>query len=53
MRDTHWPWNGEDIDEGALVAPHEQYLQCGIRSRDDTGYMRSIDPSYQAISPRW
>ena len=24
-----------------------------IRDRDDTGYMRSIDPSFQTASPRW
>ena len=47
------PGLGVEIDEDALAALHEQYLQCGIRDRDDTGYMRSIDPSFEAISPRW
>lgn len=47
------PGLGIEIDEGALAVLHTQYLRCGIRNRDDTGYMRSIDPSYQAISPRW
>ena len=37
----------------ALAALHEQYLRCGVRDRDDTGYMKSIDPDYEAISPRW
>ena len=44
---------GVQIDEDNLASLHEQYLRCGIRDRDDTGYMRSIDPDYEAISPRW
>ena len=47
------PGLGVQIDEDNLAALHEQYLRCGIRDRDDTGYMRSIDPAYEAISPRW
>jgi glucarate dehydratase len=47
------PGLGVEIDESALAALHEQYLRCGIRDRDDTGYMQSIDPSFEAISPRW
>jgi glucarate dehydratase len=47
------PGLGIDIDDDALGALHEQYLRCGIRDRDDTGYMQSIDPGYRAISPRW
>lgn len=44
---------GIAIDEDALGALHEQYVRCGIRDRDDTAYMRSIDPAFQAVSPRW
>jgi glucarate dehydratase len=47
------PGLGVEIDEDALAALHEQYLRCGIRDRDDTGYMKSIDPGYEAIRPRW
>jgi glucarate dehydratase len=47
------PGLGIEIDDDALGALHEQYLRCGIRDRDDTGYMQSIDPGYRAISPRW
>ncbi len=47
------PGLGIELDENALAALHEQYLRCGIRDRDDTGYMKSIDPSFEAISPRW
>jgi glucarate dehydratase len=41
------------IDDDQFAALHEQYLRCGIRDRDDTGYMQSIDPAYRAVSPRW
>ncbi len=47
------PGLGVELDRDALGRLHEQYLTCGLRSRDDTGYMRSIDPSYTAVSPRW
>ncbi|MET0901579.1 MAG: glucarate dehydratase family protein [Mycobacterium sp.] len=47
------PGLGVEIDDDALAALHEQYLRCGIRDRDDTGYMRTIDPEFRAISPRW
>ncbi len=47
------PGLGVEIDDDALAALHEQYVRCGIRDRDDTGYMKSIDPSYELLSPRW
>ncbi|ORV07436.1 glucarate dehydratase family protein [Mycolicibacterium canariasense] len=47
------PGLGVELDRDALAALHEQYLRCGIRDRDDTGYMRRIDPAFEAISPRW
>ena len=47
------PGLGVEIDEDALAALHEQYLRCGIRDRDDTGYMQSIDPGFEMVSPRW
>jgi glucarate dehydratase len=47
------PGLGVQIDDDQLAALHEQYLRCGIRDRDDTGYMQSIDPQYRALSPRW
>jgi glucarate dehydratase len=47
------PGLGVQIDDEALAALHEQYLQCGMDDRDDTGYMKSIDPGYEAVSPRW
>ncbi|CAN7645109.1 glucarate dehydratase family protein [Mycolicibacterium frederiksbergense] len=47
------PGLGVEIDEDALAALHEQYLRCGIRDRDDTGYMRTVDPNFELASPRW
>ncbi|WP_415971183.1 glucarate dehydratase family protein [Rhodococcus sp. 077-4] len=47
------PGLGVEIDEDALEALHRQYLDCGIRDRDDTGYMQSIDPSFENTCPRW
>ena len=32
---------------------HQQYLDCGLRDRDDTGYMKSIDPTFENTCPRW
>jgi hypothetical protein len=31
----------------------EQYIACGLRNRDDTGYTRSIVPDYERKVPRW
>jgi glucarate dehydratase len=47
------PGLGVELDRAALGALHEQYLRCGIRERDDTGYMRTVDPSYHHVRPRW
>ncbi|MCV7284868.1 glucarate dehydratase [Mycolicibacterium wolinskyi] len=47
------PGLGVQIDDESLAALHEQYVRCGIRDRDDTGYMRSVDPSFEAAAPRW
>ncbi|WP_072804747.1 glucarate dehydratase family protein [Rhodococcoides yunnanense] len=47
------PGLGIEIDEDALAALHQQYLDCGIRDRDDTGYMKSIDPTFENTCPRW
>ena len=47
------PGLGVEIDDDALGALHEQYLRCGIRDRDDTGYMRSIHPEFENFKPRW
>jgi glucarate dehydratase len=47
------PGLGVELDPDALERLHRQYLDGGIRERDDTGYMQRIDPSYTLASPRW
>ncbi|MGU3502233.1 glucarate dehydratase family protein [Mycobacterium sp. C31M] len=47
------PGLGVEIDDDSLAALHEQYIRCGIRDRDDTGYMQTVDPSFTPASPRW
>ena len=47
------PGLGVSLDHDALGALHEQYLRCGIRNRDDTGYMRRLRPGYERKEPRW
>lgn len=47
------PGLGVEIDEESLAALHQQYLRCGIRDRDDTGYMQTVEPHFELVSPRW
>lgn len=47
------PGLGVELDADNLGRLHEQYLACGIRNRDDTGYMQSLHPEYTLESPRW
>jgi glucarate dehydratase len=47
------PGLGVEIDDDGLAVLHQQYLDCGIRDRDDTGYMKSVDPTFENTSPRW
>jgi Enolase C-terminal domain-like len=47
------PGLGIELDRDALARLHEQYLTCGLRNRDDTGYMRRVDPGYERLQPRW
>jgi glucarate dehydratase len=47
------PGLGVELDRDALARQHERYLRSGIRNRDDTGYMRRINPGYERKQPRW
>jgi glucarate dehydratase len=47
------PGLGVELDRDRLARLHEQYLACGLRSRDDTGYMQRVVPGYQRTQPRW
>jgi glucarate dehydratase len=47
------PGLGVELDRDVLARLHENYVKCGIRNRDDTGYMRRYDPAYERKRPRW
>jgi len=47
------PGLGIELDEDALGALHEQYLSCGIRRREDTVYMQSVQPGFEVNTARW
>jgi glucarate dehydratase len=47
------PGLGVELDRDALARMNADYLRCGIRERDDTGYMRSVQPSYERKQTRW
>lgn len=47
------PGLGVELDRDALARLHEQYLACGIRQRDDTGYFRRTEPDFDPTPPRW
>ena len=47
------PGLGVELDRDALAGLHELYQACGLRNRDDTGYMRRCVPGYERKIPRW
>ncbi|HET6560416.1 MAG TPA: enolase C-terminal domain-like protein [Marmoricola sp.] len=47
------PGLGVELDRDALGLLHEQFLTCGVRRREDTVYMRSVDPSFTPNTARW
>ncbi|MFI5657727.1 glucarate dehydratase family protein [Streptomyces sp. NPDC051684] len=47
------PGLGVELDRDALARLHEQYLDCGLRERDDTAYMRRFRPEFDPAVPRW
>jgi glucarate dehydratase len=53
LRVPDGPGLGVELDRDALGALHEQCNKCGIRDRDDTGYMKRCVPDYERLSPRW
>ena len=40
-------------NDDALARLNENYLRCGIRERDDTAYMRTVQPDFVKRRPRW
>jgi glucarate dehydratase len=53
LRVPSGPGLGVELDREALARLHDQYLACGLRTRDDTGYMQRVVPGYQRTQPRW
>jgi glucarate dehydratase len=47
------PGLGVELDRDALARLHEQYLGCGVRTRDDTAYRRRFDPDFVPATARW
>jgi glucarate dehydratase len=47
------PGLGVTLDRDALARMHENYERCGIRERDDVGYMKQCRPGYEMRRPRW
>ncbi|WP_238335222.1 glucarate dehydratase family protein [Kribbella amoyensis] len=47
------PGLGIELDRDRLARLHEQYIECGLRNRDDTGYMRKFQPDFDNSIPRW
>ncbi len=47
------PGLGVELDRDKLAKLHEQYQTCGIRNRDDTGYMRTFEPDFDPSAERW
>jgi len=47
------PGLGVELDRDALARLHEQYLACGVRSRDDKTAMLRVDPTWPTHRPRF
>lgn len=47
------PGLGVDLDRDMLAVLHEQYVTCGVRRREDTVYMQSIEPGFTPNTARW
>jgi glucarate dehydratase len=47
------PGLGVRLDRSALARLHRQYLDCGIRTRNDTAEMHKYDPSFNPSRPRF
>lgn len=47
------PGLGVEIDPAQLKKLHQQYLDCGVRNRNDLAQMRKYDPEFSGTSPRY
>ena len=53
MKITRAPGLGLELDYGQLAKLHDQYLNCGIRQRDDVKQMQRYKPDWKAVKPRF
>jgi glucarate dehydratase len=47
------PGLGVELDPARLAELHQQYLDCGIRNRNDLAQMRKYQPAFSGASPRF
>lgn len=47
------PGLGVTLDREALATLHRQYLECGVRDRNDLAQMKKYDPSFTGRNPRF
>jgi len=47
------PGLGVELDRERLAILHKQYLDCGLKKRDDTAYIRRFQPDFSPDVPRW
>jgi glucarate dehydratase len=47
------PGLGVELDPDALERLHRQYVDSGRRTREDTAYMRRVQPDYDPTLPRF
>jgi glucarate dehydratase len=48
------PGLGITVDEDSVARMGEDYVKCGLTTRDDVGYMRkTYDPAWEPLRPRW
>jgi glucarate dehydratase len=47
------PGLGVELDRSVLARMHKAYVNCGVFRRDDTGYMRQIEPRFEPNTGRW
>ncbi|SDH37993.1 glucarate dehydratase [Pseudomonas flavescens] len=50
---TRSPGLGVELDYDQLAKLNDQYLTCGIRSRNDVTQMQKYDPDWRALKPRF
>ncbi|MFF1822901.1 glucarate dehydratase family protein [Kribbella sp. NPDC058245] len=53
LRVPSGPGLGVELDQDKLAERHQRYVESGRTTRDDTAYMRQLDPGYDPTLPRF